>query len=95
MSKHPRLDYLVGLPDSARDYRDWVLKGYPWDWRGQKESDKLQRFGLLLLLSVEPSGPGHGQMGTGRVGYHQVPALIENGNDITGDVEWAGGVAGQ
>jgi hypothetical protein len=60
MPELPRLDDLVGLADSATDNADRVFDGNAW-YRGIHQlMHELERLGLCMLLTLEPSRAANG-----------------------------------
>src|SRR3990167_6669001 len=99
VSELPRLDDLVGLADLGGDDGDGVFQGDGVDGGVEEDADELQGGGLFEALLLEPAGSGDGEVGTWRVGDHEVPAAVENGAGIFLEVEgrivlWGEEVAG-
>ena len=67
VSKLPRLDNLIRLPDPAGNDAHGVLQSDPFDVAAKQFPDESQSFGLLLLLVLKPAGPTDRQVRAGRV----------------------------
>ena len=75
MAELPGLDDLLRWGNRGANHTDWVLDTPAWDWCGHQQADKIKGFGLLLLLPMKMTAAADGQMGAGRMGNHQIPAV--------------------
>ena len=78
MTKLPGLYGLIWPPNPAGYDGDRIFNRYASDRCVHKKPDKLQGLTLFSLLVFEPAPAADGQVGTRRVGYHQVPAVIKD-----------------
>jgi hypothetical protein len=74
----PRLDDLIRWPDGGADHAHRIFDAPAWDRCIHQQAHKIERFGLLLLLSMEVARSADGEVSAWRVGDHQIPADVEH-----------------
>jgi hypothetical protein len=80
-----RLDRLIGFPNARTDTPDWIFQSNSINGRVQQPPHKVERFFCLLrslwsaLVPMQTTGA---KESTRRVGNHQVPIMVKDGQDI-------------
>ncbi len=92
VSKLPRLQDLVRLPDAGGNAAYRVLECDPKHWRRQEKADKRQ--GILCQRlpfgpALVPMKPGRAKVGARRMGDHEVPRFRQEITHVTLTV-WTG-----
>jgi hypothetical protein len=82
MTKLPRLNNLVWLAYLAADNADRVFQRYAWYGCVKQLLHKLQGFSLFFALVLKPPCAANSQVSAWRVGYHQVPVIVQYIKDI-------------
>lgn len=85
VTKLPRLNGLVRLPDAAGNNRNGVLDGDAANWGIHQQTDKGQGILGQLRVAQASGSPVHatnGKVGAWRVCNHQVPMLVEHITNI-------------
>lgn len=92
-----RVDVLVGRADARADGSDGVFDGDAGDGGLHEQANEGEGVLGVLGIAQAAGGPVHAgtaQVGAGRVGYEEVPALVQDVADVALVVR-AGGIGGQ